>query len=137
MYRAFAGIDPGTTSIPEATTILRFRHVPGRHDLATAPLQTVNALLDARGQMVRRGTLVDATIVAAPSSTKNRTGTRDPEGEPVIVWDEGAQRCRREPRPGPHGGSDAGQRGRPGGSRFPAAWPGGGPRGPGYRGVAC
>ena len=79
VYRAFAGIDPGTTGIPDATTVLRFRHLPGRHDLATALLETVNALLEARGQMVRRGTRVDATIVAAPSSTKNRTGTRDPE----------------------------------------------------------
>ena len=79
VYRAFAGIDPGTTGNPDATTVLRFRHLPGRHDLATALLQTVNALLETRGQMVRRGTLVDATIVAAPGSTKNRTGTRDPE----------------------------------------------------------
>ena len=79
VYRAFAGIDPGTTGIPDATAILQFRHLLERHDLATALLQTVNALLEARGQMVRRGTLIDATIVAAPSSTKNRTGTRDPE----------------------------------------------------------
>ncbi len=79
VYRAFAGIDPGATGIPDATTILRFRHLLERHDLATALLDTVNALLEARGLMVRQGTLVDATIVAAPSSTKNRTGTRDPE----------------------------------------------------------
>ena len=80
VYRAFAGIDPGTTGIPDATTILRFRHLPGRHDLATALLRTVNALLEARGQMVRPGTQVDAKIARAPSSTKNRTGMRPPSG---------------------------------------------------------
>ena len=80
VYRAFAGIDPGTTGIPDATTILRFRHLPGRHDLAVALLQELNAVLEARGLMVRRGTLVDATIVAAPGSTKNRTGMRPPSG---------------------------------------------------------
>ncbi len=79
VYRAFAGIDPGATGIPDATTILRFRHLPWRHDQAVALLQEVNAVLGARGLMVRRGTLVDATIVTAPSSTKNQTGTRDPE----------------------------------------------------------
>ncbi len=80
VYRAFAGIDPGATGIPDATTILRFRHLLERHDLATALLDTVNALLEARGLMVRRGTLVDATIARAPSSTKNRTGMRPPSG---------------------------------------------------------
>ena len=80
VYRAFAGIDPGAIGIPDATTILRFRHLPGRHDLAVALLQEVNAVLGARGLMVRRGTLVDATIVAAPGSTKNRTGMRPPSG---------------------------------------------------------
>ena len=80
VYRAFAGIDPGTTGIPDATTILRFRHLLERHDLATALLDTVNALLEARGLMVRRGTLVDATIARAPSSTKDQTGMRPPSG---------------------------------------------------------
>ena len=79
VYRKFAGIDPGTTGIPDATTILRFRHLLERHDLATALLLEVNALLEARGRMVRPGTLVDATIARAPNSTTNRTGTRDPE----------------------------------------------------------
>ena len=74
--RAFAGIDPGA---PDATTILRFRHLVDRHDLATALLQEVNALLGGRGQMVRRGTPVDATLARAPSSTRNRIGTRGPE----------------------------------------------------------
>ena len=129
VYRAFAGIDPGATGIPDATTILRFRHLLERHDLATALLDAFNALLEARGLIVRRGTLVDATIVAAPSSTKNRTGTRDPgpgdapdpEGEPVVLRHEGAHRGRRGLWPRPHGGGDAGQRARPRGGRFAAA----------------
>ena len=78
VYRAFAVIDPGATGIPDATTILRFRHLPGRHDLAL--LQKVKALPGARGLMVRGGTLVDARIARAPSSSKDRTGMRPPTG---------------------------------------------------------
>ncbi len=78
VYRAFAGIDPGATGIPDATTILRFRHVLERNDLATALLQEVNAVLGARALMVRPGALVDATINRALNSTTNRTGTRPP-----------------------------------------------------------
>ncbi len=80
MYRAFAGIDLGTMRIPEATTILRFRHLLERHDLATALVRTVNEVLEAHGRMVRPGTQVDAKIARAPSSTKNRTGMRPPSG---------------------------------------------------------
>jgi len=80
VYRAFEGIDPGAIGIPDATTILRFRHLLERHDLATALLQEVNALLEARGQMVRPGTQVDAKIARTPSSTTNRTGMRPPSG---------------------------------------------------------
>ena len=80
VYRAFAGIDPGTSGIPDATTILRFRHLLERHDLATALLDTVNALLEARGQMVRPGTQVDAKLARAPGTTKDQTGMRPPSG---------------------------------------------------------
>ena len=80
VYRAFAGIDLGTTRIPDATTILRFRHLLERHDLATALLQEVNALFEAHGRMVRPGTQVDAKLARAPSSTTNRTGMRPPSG---------------------------------------------------------
>ena len=79
VYRAFAGIDLGATRIPDATTVLRFRHLLEAHGMATGFLATINAVLEAKGLLLRRGTAVDATIVAAPSSTKNRTGTRDPE----------------------------------------------------------
>ena len=80
VYRAFAGIDLGTTRIPDATTILRFRHLLERHDLATALLQEVNALFEAHGRMVRPGTQVDAKLARAPGSTTNRTGMRPPSG---------------------------------------------------------
>ena len=79
-YQAFAGIDPGTTGIPDATTILRFRHLLERHDLATALLQEVNALLEARGLMVRRGAQADAKLVRAPGTTRDQTGMRPPSG---------------------------------------------------------
>ncbi len=78
VYRAFAGIDQGTTRIPDATTVLRFRHLLERHGLAPDLLATVNGVLEDRGLRLRRGTAVDARIVMAPGSTKNRTGPREP-----------------------------------------------------------
>ena len=79
-YQAFAGIDPGTTGIPDATTILRFRHLLERHDLATTLLDTVNALPGARGLMSRQGTLVDAKLARAPRRTRDQTSMRPPSG---------------------------------------------------------
>ena len=79
VYRAFAGIDLGATRNPDATTVLRFRHLLAAHRLATGFLATINAVLEAKGLLLRRGTAVDATIARAPSSTVNRTGTPDPE----------------------------------------------------------
>jgi len=78
VYRAFAGIDLGATRIPDATTVLGFQRSKA-HGLATGFLATINAVLEAKGLLLRRGTAVDATIVAAPTSTENRTGSRDPE----------------------------------------------------------
>ena len=78
IYRAFAGIDLGATRIPDATTVVRFQRSTA-HGLATGFLATINAVLEAKGLLLRRGTAVDATIVRAPSSTENRMGTRDPE----------------------------------------------------------
>ena len=76
--RAFAGIDLGATRIPDATTVVRFQRSTA-HGMATGFLATINAVLEAKGLLLRRGTAVDATIARAPSSTKNRTRTRDPE----------------------------------------------------------
>ncbi|AVS77820.1 IS5/IS1182 family transposase, partial [Paracidovorax avenae] len=65
--------------LPDESTILRFRHVLEKHKLAGQILQTVNDLLSAKGVMLKSGTVVDATLIAAPSSTKNSSGERDPE----------------------------------------------------------
>jgi transposase, IS5 family len=77
--RRFVGIDLGREPVPDETTILNFRHLLERHDLAKALFDRVNAYLAARGLKVAGGTIVDATIIAAPSSTKNQAKARDPE----------------------------------------------------------
>jgi IS5 family transposase len=77
--REFIGIDLGREDVPDATTLLKFRRLLERHDLTAAILAEVNAHLSERGLLMRQGTVVDATIIAAPSSTKNEDGKRDPE----------------------------------------------------------
>jgi transposase, IS5 family len=77
--RRFAGIELGDDRIPDETTILNFRHLLERHDLTEALFAEMNAHLADKGITLRSGTLVDATIIDAPSSTKNKAGTRDPE----------------------------------------------------------
>lgn len=77
--RAFAGIDLGQGGVPDATTLLNFRHLLEEHELTRRILEEVNLHLTQRGLLMREGTLVDATIIAAPSSTKNKSGERDPE----------------------------------------------------------
>ena len=79
LLRRFAGLDVAVEGMPDETTILKFRHLLERHGLATAMLEEINALLGERGLILRQGTMVDATLVAAPTSTKNRDGKRDPE----------------------------------------------------------
>lgn len=68
-----------TQAIPDETTILNFRRLIETNELAPAIFDKVNAHLTRRGLMLKRGSIVDATIIAAPSSTKNATGERDPE----------------------------------------------------------
>jgi IS5 family transposase len=77
--RRFAGIELGDDRIPDETTILNFRHLLERHGLTEAIFAEVNAHLADKGITLRSGTLVDATIIDAPSSTKNKAGARDPE----------------------------------------------------------
>ena len=79
LYCEFARLDPGISRLPDESTILRFRHLLESNDLALQIMATVNAMLTAKGLLLRAGTAVDATLIAAPSSTKNATGTRDPE----------------------------------------------------------
>ena len=78
LYRRFVGLD-GAARMPDETTILRFRHLLEKHELAPQVLATINAGLAQHGLMLKTGTVVDATIIAAPSSTKNKSGQRDPE----------------------------------------------------------
>jgi transposase, IS5 family len=78
LYREFAGLG-GIARLPDRVSILRFRHLLEQHHLAEQILKTVNQQLSAKGFMLREGTVVDATLIAAPSSTKNSTGKRDPE----------------------------------------------------------
>ena len=77
--RHFAGIDLGREAAPDETTICNFRHLLERHDMGRSMLQMVNEYLAACGVKIATGTIVDATIVHAPSSTKNAEGERDPE----------------------------------------------------------
>ena len=79
LFRDFAGLGGWDDQLPDETTILRFRHLLEKHDLAPQILQTVNDVLRTKGLMLRAGTVVDATLIAAPSSTKNNSGQRDPE----------------------------------------------------------
>ena len=70
--RNFCGIDLSVESVPDATTLMDFRHLLEKHKLPQALLTEVNALLTERGLLMSQGTLVDATLIAAPNSTKNK-----------------------------------------------------------------
>lgn len=77
--RRFVGVDLGIAPVPDETTVLRFRHLLEKHDLGGQMLEAVNVHLEARGIKIATGTIVDATIIHAPSSTRNETKERDPE----------------------------------------------------------
>jgi IS5 family transposase len=77
--RAFVGIDLGEEAVPDETTICKFRHLLEKHKLGKSLLVAVNQYLHENGIKISRGTIVDATIISAPSSTKNKDGKRDPE----------------------------------------------------------
>ena len=76
---AFAGIDLGREPVPDETTVMRFRHLLEQHQLGAKIFEVVGQVLQRRGLRLSKGTIVDATIIAAPSSTKNAEGERDPE----------------------------------------------------------
>jgi len=78
-FRDFCQFDLGRERIPDATTLLNFRHLLEQHDLGAAMFSKVGELLLANGMKLSGGTIVDATIIAAPSSTKNADNARDPE----------------------------------------------------------
>ena len=77
--RKFMGLDFAVEQVPDATTLLHFRHLLTEHDLGKALLDSQNEVFAEQGWIMRGGSIVDATIIAAPSSTKNATGTRDPQ----------------------------------------------------------
>lgn len=79
LYREFAGLDAGVTRMPDESTILRFRHLLEANNLSLQLMAAINATLATKGLMLKSGTVVDATLIAAPPSTKNRAGERDPE----------------------------------------------------------
>ena len=77
--RRFVGVELAEDRMPDETTILRFRHLLERHDLTEAIFGEIRSLLEEKRLLLKSGTIVDATIIHAPSSTKNRSGKRDPE----------------------------------------------------------
>src|SRR5260221_2158282 len=77
--RRFVGVELGDEVVPDETAILRFRHLLAQHGLTEAIFDSITGLLEERRLLLRAGTIVDATIIAAPSSTKNASAARDPE----------------------------------------------------------
>lgn len=77
--RRFAGIDLISDRIPDETTILAFRHLLKKEDLGQQIFETVMAHLRQRGMTIKQGTIIEDTLIPAPSSTKIKTGERDPE----------------------------------------------------------
>ena len=77
--QAFMGIDLVRESAPDATTLLQFRHLLEQHKLTKALFETINRTLSAQGLAMRKGTIADATIIAAPPSVKNQAKARDPD----------------------------------------------------------
>lgn len=77
--RGFMGLDFAVEQVPDATTLLHFRHLLEEHRLGEKLFEEQNQIFEKEGWIMRGGSIVDATIIAAPSSTKNATGTRDPE----------------------------------------------------------
>jgi IS5 family transposase len=77
--RQFMSLDFAVEQVPDATTLLHFRHLLEEHNLGQALFDSQNEIFTEQGWIMRGGSIVDATIIAAPSSTKNATGTRDPQ----------------------------------------------------------
>jgi len=115
--RRFAGIELVEDTIPDESTILRFRHLLEAHQLTQAIFAEVRTLLEERGLLLKSGTIVDATIISAPSSTKNAKEERDPEmhqtrkGKQWYFGMKVSHRCHQARR-GAQPGHWPGQRGR-------------------------
>jgi transposase, IS5 family len=87
-FREFVGIDLARERVPDATTLLKFRRLLEAHQLTAELFKGINAHLSERGLLLREGTMVDATIISAPSSTKNEAHARDPEMHPTKKGNE-------------------------------------------------
>ena len=128
--RRFVGIDLGREPVPDKTTVCRFRHLLEQHDLGRQLFDEVQRHLTAKGVKVASGTIVDATIINAPSSTKNAKKARDPEmhqtqeGQPVVFRHEGASWHRQPHQADPRGGRHPGQCCRQHGAARSVAWQG-------------
>jgi len=99
--RSFVGIDLGSESVPDATTLLKFRHLLERHALTQEIFNEINAHLSERNLLMREGTIIDATSLPPPPRPRTRRRTRpadasDQEGQHVALWDESPHwsRCR-------------------------------------------
>jgi IS5 family transposase len=98
VLRRFVGVDLGAAAAPDETTVCRFRHLLEKHDLCRMMLEVVNLHLEAGGIKIATCTIVDATILHGPSSTKNENKERDPEmhqtrkRQAVVRRSEGAHR---------------------------------------------
>jgi IS5 family transposase len=79
LFRGFAALDNWNMRLPDESTILRFRHLLEKHELAAQMLAVVSAVLSSKGLLLKAGTAIDATLIPAPSSTKNASGECDPE----------------------------------------------------------
>src|SRR5579863_3011715 len=116
VLRQFAGIDLGSEPVPDETTICNFRHLLEEHNLGEEILGTVNLHLQAKGVRITTGTIVDATIIHAPSSTKNQDlepgsgDASDEEGEELVLRNEGACGRGQQDEDHSHGGGDGCQR---------------------------
>ena len=96
LYREFVGL-ADNVRLPDESTILRFRHRLEKHGLAAKILAEVNTVLGERGLMLKEGSAVDATLIAAPSSTKNKDKARDPEmysSQKGNQWYFGSATCK-------------------------------------------
>ena len=91
--RRFAGIELISDRIPDETTILTFHHLLEKHGLGEQVFETVKAHLSEKGMTMRQGTIVDATLIAAPSSTKSKDGKRDPEMHQTQKGNQWYHRC--------------------------------------------
>ena len=113
--RRFVGIDLGCEPAPDETTVCRFGHLLEAHDLGRRLFDQVQNHLAESGLQVATGTIVDATIISAPSSTKNRAKARTPRctrprrSNQMVLRDEGASGHRQPHQADPRGGGDAGQ----------------------------